>query len=116
MILVPWILNALRGALVFAVATFVLNWAFGSGTISWHILWFGVPSHVLADFAGFCDVVYDPSQKPGVLGPCYMGLVILATVCAFIVGMWAGLLVLVEGVALGVPGGRHQAKRDLART
>lgn len=113
MLLIPWILTAIRGAIYFAVAVFIINKIFGSDTISWHVLWFGVPGHVIADFAGFCNVVYHPSQKPAVLGPCYLGLVALAVICGFVLGIWAGLLVFVEGYLFGVPGGYHRTVREL---
>jgi hypothetical protein len=115
MILVPWILTALRGTLVLTVVTFVIKAVFGSDAMSWHILWFGVPTHVLADFTGFCDVIYDSGRKLEVVGPCYIGLVVLAIVSGFVVGAWAWLVLLLEAVLLGVPGGHHHARRELAR-
>lgn len=113
MSLIPWSLTAIRGAIYLAVAVFIINKIFDSDTISWHVLWFGVPSHVIADFAGFSNVVYHPNQKPAVLGPCYLGLVALAVTCGFVLGIWAGLLVFVEGWVFGVPGGHRRTVRYL---
>ena len=111
--LIPWLLTAIRGAIIFALAVYGINWLFGEDTISWGVLWFGVPSHVLADYAGFCNVFYNPSQKPAKLAPCYAGLVALAIICGFVVGVWAGGVVFVEGWVLGLPGGHRRTIRAL---
>jgi hypothetical protein len=113
MAVIPWIFTAMRGAFIFSLAAFVINKLFGSDTISWYVLCFGIPSHVLADFAGFCNVVYAPSQKPAVLGPCYLGLLALAIACGVVLGVWSGLLVFLEGWVFGLPAGHHRTIRDL---
>lgn len=113
MFIIPWVLTAFRGALIFSATVVGFNALFGANTISWYILWFAIPSHVLADFAGFCNVVYSDNSKPAILGPCYSGLVALAVACGFIIGFWAGLLVFLEGWLLGLPAGYKRTQRDL---
>jgi hypothetical protein len=101
-----------RGAF-FGVTVFLINKLFGGSVISWYILCFGIPSHVVADFAGFSNITLDSNQKPAVLGTCYLVLVVLALVCGFSLGLWAGLLVFIEAWLLGVPGGARRTVRDL---
>lgn len=108
MVIIPWIFTALRGTFIFVIAVAAINKFTGSQTISWYILFFGVPSHVVADFAGFCNVVLSPTQKPTVLGNCYLVLIGLAVVSGFSLGLWEGILVFVEGLLLGFPGGSRR--------
>ena len=115
-VIIPWILTAVRGAIIFAVAVFAIKMLVGGDAISWYLLCFGVPSHVIADFAGFCHVFCGPKQKPALLGNCYFALVVLAIACGFVLGLWAGLLVFVEGWVFGFPGGAWRTVRDLDKT
>ncbi len=103
------------GLLLFSVAVLAINAIFGAGSISWKILWFGVPCHILADFAGFCNVMLHPSQKANTLVPCYLGIVGLAASCWLMLGFWEGALVFAESWLFGVPGGHFRTIRDLDR-
>ena len=81
--------------------------------VSWHILWFGIPGHFLADFAGVCNAMLHPSQKPTVLGPCYLCIVILVALCWGFLGFLAGALVFTEIWLMGIPEAHFRTLRDL---
>lgn len=115
MLVVPWIVTALRGAVALSLMVLVVNWVFGSGTISWYALVFGIPNHVLADFTGFCVYAVGHAQRRVVLGRCYLGIVTLAVLSGVVLGIPTGMLVFFEAWLIGIPGGYHGAVRDFDR-
>jgi hypothetical protein len=98
MLLIPWLLTAVRGAVLFTILIVISNSIFGPGAISWYVLLFGIPIHVVGDFAGFLDTILHESRKSFPVGVCFTVLIGLTIGCTVVFGAYAGALVFAESI------------------